>query len=61
MTLDGIKHWFRRISGSVEAEAEGEEPVATPPSGASPDAPDETERETSTNAQAEGAADQPWP
>jgi hypothetical protein len=47
--IDAIKRWFRR----EEERAEGGSPVATP-------AP-EDERETSTNAQAEGARDEPWP
>ena len=61
MSLEGIKQWFRRLGGSVEGEAEGEEPVATPAAGADTYARDDAERETSTNAQVEGAADEPWP
>ncbi len=61
MSLEGIKRWFGRLGGSVEAEAEGEEPVATPAAGANADAREDAERETSTNAQVEGAADEPWP
>jgi hypothetical protein len=61
MALERIKLWLRRTVGSVKAEAEGEEPVATPPTGANSDATGGAERETSTNAQTEGAADQPWP
>jgi hypothetical protein len=55
-TLDKIRGWFRREATSVEERAEGGEPVATPAPGASGD----TDRETSTNAQVEGAAGQPW-
>ena len=56
--LDAIRKWFRRTEESVEREAEGGEPVATPPrSGIG----DDEERETSTNAQAQGASDEPWP
>jgi hypothetical protein len=40
--------------------AEGGTPVATPPPGASAGIGD-TDRETSTNAQVEGAVGQPWP
>jgi hypothetical protein len=63
MSLEGIKQWVRRVVGSAEAEAEaeGEEPVATPSAGANSDGRDDVERETSTNAQVEGAADEPWP
>jgi hypothetical protein len=61
VSLEGIKRWFHRLVGSVETEAEGEEPVATPASGANADTGDDAERETSTNAQVEGAADEPWP
>ena len=61
MSLEGIKQWFRRLAGSVETEAGGEEPVATPATGANADRTDDAERETSTNAQVEGAADEPWP
>jgi hypothetical protein len=53
--LDRIKSWFRRSIGSAEDEAEGSR-VTTPPPGAR-----DAERETSTNAQMEGAADEPWP
>jgi hypothetical protein len=56
--MDAIKRWFRRAEKSVEDAADGEAPVATPPPGA---ASGDTDRETSTNAQTEGAADEPWP
>lgn len=55
--LDAIRKWFRRTEETVEREAEGGEPVATPPPGLR----GREERETSTNAQAEGASDEPWP
>jgi hypothetical protein len=55
-TLERIKRWFGRTAGSVETEVEGGSPAATPPPGTS-----DAERETSTNAQMEGAADEPWP
>ena len=61
MGLERIKEWFRRTTGSAENAVEGAEPTATPPSGADPDGFGDSERETSTNAQTEGAADQPWP
>jgi len=51
--LDTIRKWF----GQTEREAEGSEPVATPPSGGL----GVEEQETSTNAQMEGARDEPWP
>ena len=60
MVLDRIKLWFRRTVASGEEAAEGS-PVATPPPGATPDGTGDVERETSTNAQMEGAADEPWP
>jgi hypothetical protein len=50
--LEGLKRLFRRAAGKVEDEVEAE-PVTTSPTG--------EERETSTNAQAGGAADEPWP
>ncbi len=59
MSLSRIKQWLRRTVGSVEADARGQEPVATPPPGS--DATGDAERETSTNAQVEGAAGEPWP
>lgn len=57
MSLETIKGWFRRVAGSVEEDS----PVATPPPGANPAGTGDDERETSTNAQMEGAADEPWP
>jgi hypothetical protein len=59
-SLDWIKRWFRRTAGSGEEAVEGS-PVATPPPGANPAGMRDVERETSTNAQTEGAADEPWP
>ena len=53
--LEKIKSWFRRTAESAEEIAEGGEPVATPA-----EASGDTDRETSTNAQAEGAAGEPW-
>jgi len=52
--LEKIKAWFGRALKSGEEAAEGEEPVANSPPGADED------RETSTDAQMEGAADEPW-
>ena len=51
--LDRIGRWLRRSEQTVERDAEGVEPVATPPDG--------EQRETSTNAQTEGASGEPWP
>lgn len=53
--LKKIKALLRRTTTAVEEIAEGGEPVAMPPPGAQ-----DRDRETSTNAQAEGAADEPW-
>jgi hypothetical protein len=52
-----IKGWFRRSEESVEEVAEGGTAVSTPSAGER----GEADRETSTNAQVEGAAGQPWP
>jgi hypothetical protein len=54
--LEKISGWFRRTASSAEKIVDGEEPVATPP----PGAPGDADRETSTNAQVEGASGQPW-
>ena len=54
--LDRIKQWFRSAGNEAETVAEGGEPDATPPSGGFGD----SERETSTNAQTQGASDEPW-
>jgi hypothetical protein len=54
--FEKIKPLFRREASLLEAIAEGGGPVATPPPGAAGD----RDRETSTNAQMEGAADEPW-
>jgi hypothetical protein len=59
--MDMIKRWFRGAEKSVEERTDGETPVATPPPGAVSDDLGDTERETSTNAQTAGAADEPWP
>jgi hypothetical protein len=56
-SIDRIKRWLGRVEREAEAEVEGAEPVATPPAGS----PGESERETSTNAQMQGARDEPWP
>jgi hypothetical protein len=55
-----MKQWFRRTAGSVEETVEGGSPVATPPPGTNQVGFGDGDRETSTNAQTEGAADQPW-
>jgi hypothetical protein len=51
--LDTIRRWFRREHQVVEEEADGSLPVATRSF--------EDQRETSTNAQVAGAADEPYP
>jgi hypothetical protein len=58
--LQKIRRWFRQAVSSVEEEAEGGTAVATPPPGAESAELGDADRETSTNAQVEGAADQPW-
>jgi len=55
-----ITLWFRRTAGSAEEAVEGS-PVATAPPGATADGLSDDERETSTDAQTEGAAGEPWP
>ena len=54
--LESIKRLLRREATAAEEIAEGGRPVTTPPPGSGGD----PERETSTNAQMEGAADEPW-
>jgi hypothetical protein len=51
--LDKIKAWFGRTEAAVEDEAHGARPVATTPG--------DPDRETSTNAQMEGAVGEPYP
>jgi hypothetical protein len=58
--LQRIKGWFRREASAVEEVAEGGAAVATPPPGSASAERDESDRETSTNAQVEGAVGQPW-
>ena len=58
MSFERIKRWFGGKAQLVEETAGGEEPLATPPPGVEPENAD---RETSTNAQMGGAADEPWP
>ena len=62
VSLERIKRWFRREAGSAEDVVEGAAPVATPPVGVDLDSigSGRVERETSTNAQTEGAVDEPW-
>jgi hypothetical protein len=59
-SLERIKRWLRRTAGSVEETVEGGSPIATPPPGSNPAGFGDDARETSTNAQTEGAAGQPW-
>jgi hypothetical protein len=58
--LEKIKQLFRRAATSAEEVAEGGKPVATPPPGAGSGGTGDPDRETSTNAQLEGAAGEPW-
>jgi len=60
-SFERFKRWFRRTAGSAEDAVEGGSPVATPPPGGDPLGMGDVEEETSTNAQMEGAADEPWP
>jgi hypothetical protein len=55
--LEKVKQWLRHSEEIADEDVEGGRPGATPPAGASHD----PERETSTNAQAAGASDEPWP
>lgn len=55
--LAAINQWFRRTGREVEDVAGSVEPDANPAAGSLGD-PD---RETSTNAQVQGASDEPWP
>jgi hypothetical protein len=57
-TLDKLKKLFRREATSAEEVAEGGRAITRPPAGAGGFV--DRDRETSTNAQAEGAADEPW-
>jgi hypothetical protein len=59
-SLEKIKRWLRREALSAEAIAEGGRAVATPPPGAVSARTGDRDRETSTNAQMEGAVDEPW-
>jgi hypothetical protein len=54
--LDRIKSWFRTSADEAEEVAQGGEPDATPPDNSF----GTPERETSTNAQTQGASDEPW-
>jgi hypothetical protein len=58
--LEKIKRWFRQAVTSGEEIAKGGKPVATPPPGAASARTGDPDRETSTNAQLEGAAGEPW-
>jgi hypothetical protein len=60
-SLERLKRWVRRTVRHDEDRVEGGSPAATPPVDANPVGIGEDERETSTNAQAEGAAGEPWP
>lgn len=67
MTGSTIRGWLeqaKRILGRtvdrVEETAEGGEPAATSPPGARSGRSGDPDRETSTNAQLEGSADEPW-
>ena len=59
-SFERFKRWFGRTAEAAEEAGEGESPVATPPPGSYSGERD-AEQETSTNAQMEGAADEPWP
>jgi hypothetical protein len=55
--LDRIRQWFRGAEDQAKNAAHGGRPIATPPK----DGFGQPERETSTNAQTQGASDEPWP
>ena len=57
--FEKIKRWFQ-TEKSADEEADGSA-VATPPPGSPSAELGGSDSETSTNAQMEGAADQPWP
>ena len=59
--LDNLMRRLRRALGSVEDEGRGGSAVAKPPAGAESAESGDADRETSTNAQMQGAADEPWP
>jgi hypothetical protein len=58
--LRRAERMLRRTATSLEEIAEGGEPTATPPRDAAASRLGDPDRETSTNAQMEGAADEPW-
>jgi hypothetical protein len=59
-SVEKIKRLFRLAATSAEEIPEGGKTVATPPQGATSAWAGDQDRETSTSAQAEGAADEPW-
>ena len=54
--LNGIRHWLRRAEDEAATATPGGKPIATPPK----DSFGQPARETSTNAQTQGASDEPW-
>ncbi len=58
--FEKLRRRLRREASWLESTAEGGRPVATPPPGAASTWTGDPDRETSTNAQMEGAADEPW-
>jgi len=54
--LDRIRQWLRRPGDEAQNVAGSAEPDASPPSSFG-----QPEREASTNAQVQGAEDEPWP
>jgi hypothetical protein len=59
--MQKIRRWFRRAASSFEGVTDGGFAVATPPPEAASAWMGDPDRETSTNAQVEGAVGQPWP
>jgi hypothetical protein len=59
--LQEIRRWLQRAARTVEEVADGGFAVATPPPGSDSTEIGDRERETSTNAQVQGAVGQPWP
>jgi hypothetical protein len=56
-----VRRWFRRAADALGEVGDGRLGVAVPPPGAASEWRGDRDRETSTNGQTAGAADQPWP
>ena len=58
--LEKVQSTVRSAVAAIEEISKGGMPAATPPPGDAAGRFADFDRETSTNAQAEGAADEPW-